>query len=236
LGQAWVAGFLTGRKSQDRQMSKRLSKKQLWIGAGALVVTLAVAIYAWKIVDRDGWAGLLLTPDQQGRWLFQHERYDDAADTFRDPFWQATAWYRAGEFKKAAAIFMGFDTAEGAYNQGNAMAMQGKYKEAVSRYERALELKPEWEDAQVNLTIARQKAKALEQKGGEGTGGKLGADEIRFSDEKADDRSGGEETVEGAVKLSDAEMRTMWLRRVQTRPADFLRAKFAYQQAYRDPN
>jgi Ca-activated chloride channel family protein len=26
-------------------------------------------------------------------------------------------------------------------------------------------------------------------------------------------------------------MQALWLRRVQTRPADFLRAKFAYQQA-----
>jgi Ca-activated chloride channel family protein len=26
-------------------------------------------------------------------------------------------------------------------------------------------------------------------------------------------------------------MQAMWLRRVQTRPADFLRAKFAYQHA-----
>ena len=27
----------------------------------------------------------------------------------------------------------------------------------------------------------------------------------------------------------------MWLRRVQTRPADFLRAKFAYQAAQQEP-
>ena len=54
---------------------------------------------------------------------------------------------------------------------------------------------------------------------------------VTVSKEKPADRSGGEETVEGAVKLSDAELRAMWLRRVQTRPADFLRAKFAYQHA-----
>ena len=92
-------------------------------------------------------------------------------------------------------------------------------------------MKPEWEEAQVNLAIARQNAEKLKREGGEGTGGKLGADEFVFSKDKSTDRSGGEETVEGAVKLSDAEMRATWLRRVQTKPADFLRTKFAYQAA-----
>jgi Ca-activated chloride channel family protein len=31
--------------------------------------------------------------------------------------------------------------------------------------------------------------------------------------------------------MSDEEMRATWLRRVQTTPGDFLRAKFAYQTA-----
>jgi Ca-activated chloride channel family protein len=33
--------------------------------------------------------------------------------------------------------------------------------------------------------------------------------------------------------MSDEEMRSIWLRQVTTKPADFLRAKFAYQQATR---
>ncbi len=200
-----------------------------WVRIGTAAMVVAVVIYGGRIVDKDGWLSLLLTPDQQGRLFFQQARYADAARTFVDPLWQAAAWYRAGEFKKAAGILTGFDTAEGAFNHGNALAMQGKYEEAVSRYERALALQPEWEDARINLAIARQNAERLKQKGGEGTGGKLGADEIRFSNEKSAESSGGEETVEDPVKFSDTEMRTMWLRRVQTKPADFLRAKFAYQ-------
>jgi Ca-activated chloride channel family protein len=54
----------------------------------------------------------------------------------------------------------------------------------------------------------------LKQEGGEGTGGKLGADEVEA----------GQET--GSV-----EQQAIWLRQVQTRPADFLRAKFAHQYA-----
>jgi Ca-activated chloride channel family protein len=39
-------------------------------------------------------------------------------------------------------------------------------------------------------------------------------------------------TEEAAAK-SDEELRAIWLRQVQTKPADFLAAKFAYQQAMR---
>ena len=58
---------------------------------------------------------------------------------------------------------------------------------------------------------------------------KLGADDIVFDKSK---RSGGQETETDATQpLSDSAMQAMWLRRVQTKPADFLRAKFAYQLA-----
>ena len=209
------------------RISLKQNNTRIAIGIG--VVVLALVAVNLLITDNFSLITFFLTPDQQGRLLFQNERYADAADTFRNPLWQATAWYRAGEFKKAAGIFKGFDTAEGAFNHGNALAMQGQYAEAIPRYERALSLKPAWEDAQANLAIARQNAEKLKREGGEGTGGKLGADEIQFSKDKSTDRSGGEETIEGAVELSDAEMRATWLRRVQTKPADFLKAKFAYQ-------
>lgn len=210
-------------------MRIKIRKNKTWIGVGIGAVILVLAAYRLLITDHFSLITFFLTPDQQGCLLFQKERYADAAETFRDPLWQATAWFRAGEFKKAAGIFRGFDTAEGAFNHGNALAMQGQYADAIPRYERALSLKPEWEDAQVNLAIARQNAEKLKREGGEGTGGNLGADEILFFKDKSTDQSGGEETVEGAVKLSDAEMRATWLRRVQTKPADFLKAKFAYQ-------
>jgi Ca-activated chloride channel family protein len=41
----------------------------------------------------------------------------------------------------------------------------------------------------------------------------------------------GEETVDANTGLTDTELRELWLRRVATRPADFLRARFAVQLA-----
>ena len=174
----------------------------------------------------------LLTPDQQAYRHFQAGDYEKAAAEVADPMWRGVVLFRQGEFEQAAGIFAGYDTAEAAFNQGNALVMQGKYDDAVARYSRALELRPDWEPAVVNREIAAARAALLAQKGGEGTGGMLEADEIVFSEQKSDPSAGSEE-IEGGDQLSEEEMRSIWLRQVQTKPADFLRAKFAYQHATR---
>jgi Ca-activated chloride channel family protein len=76
------------------------------------------------------------------------------------------------------------------------------------------------------------RAEALKKEGGEMTGGKMGADEIVF-DQGKPSPSVGEEQVDGGQEAADAELRSIWLRQVQTRPADFLRVKFARQYATR---
>ena len=174
----------------------------------------------------------LLTPDQQAYRLYETGDYEAAAAAFADPMWHGVALFQQGNFEQAGGVFSGYDTAEAAFNHGNALVMQGKYNEAISRYERSLELRPGWEPAVVNRDIAVARAAMLEQKGGEGTGGMLAADEIVFSDVKSPPSDQTEET-DGGEQLSDEELRMIWLRQVQTKPADFLRAKFAYQQAPR---
>ena len=52
---------------------------------------------------------------------------------------------------------------------------------------------------------------------------KLGADDITF--DKGQNRGGQETEVEGEPPLSEAEMQALWLRRVQTKPADFLESE-----------
>ena len=105
--------------------------------------------------------------------------------------------------------------------------MRGKYDQAVERFDRALELNPELEAARINRNIAIARAKLVEKKGGDMGQQEIGADEIVFDKNK---KSGGQDTeTEGSQPLSDSEMQALWLRRVQTKPADFLKAKFAYQ-------
>jgi len=201
-------------------MRARRSARVHWALGLAVVATLATCLL------RDDCT--LLTPDQRAHRSFEEGDYEAAVGEFADPMWRGVTLYRQGEFEQAAGVFAGFDTPEAVFNQGNSLVFLGKYDEAVARYDRALELRTDWEPAVVNRDIAVKRAAALVQKGGEGTGGMLEADEIVFSDAKSPP-SAGEEQTDGGAQLSDEELRQIWLRQVQTKPADFLRAKFAYQ-------
>jgi Ca-activated chloride channel family protein len=201
-------------------------RRDRWLAVLAIVL-VGVGLYRFTAADGSIW-----TLNQRGHKHYERGDYDRAAASFRDPYWRAVALFRQGEFAEAAALFAGYDTAEGAFNQGNALVMQGKYELAVARFERALELRPDWGAALTNREIATGRAAALKREGGDMTGGTLAPDEIVIGDPKAQPGDGDEVTTAGG-EASDAEMRAIWLRKVQTRPADFLRAKFAYQHGAR---
>ncbi|WP_041745067.1 tetratricopeptide repeat protein [Coraliomargarita akajimensis] len=173
--------------------------------------------------------GKLRTSDQRGYLLYSENNYKESAKTYTDSYWKAIALFKSGEFKDAENLFAGYPTAEANYNRGNAQVMQGKYSEAALSYERALQLKPDWDDARANLELALARAKLLEKTGGEMTGGMLEADEIVFNDKPSQSGSNEQDEIVEGTQLSDAEMRALWLRDVRTNPADFLRAKFSYQ-------
>lgn len=172
----------------------------------------------------------LRTADQKGYTLHSRSEYTEASQTFSDSYWRAIALYRAGNFKQAAGIFAGYDTADGCFNHGNALLFQGNYTEAALRYERALKLRPNWDAAQTNRTIALARAEALNFEGGNMTDGKIGADDYIINDKPGQQHNDSDqtETVE-STQISDAELRAVWLRQVQTDPSDFLKSKFRYQ-------
>ncbi|MBT8342676.1 MAG: tetratricopeptide repeat protein [Desulfatitalea sp.] len=213
-------------------MTKGITEPRVAIRAALVVSILIAAFGAWRClmaVDSCSLAGLLLTADQQGQRLYRQGAYVAAAQRFMNPDRRAAALFRAGEFKAAAGLYAGMVTAEAAFNHGNALVMGGQYELAVEAYDRALSLRPDWDPAVTNRRIAAERAERLKQEGGDMTGGMLGADEIRFTDQKNSTHQ--TETVADAGAQNPADMRAIWLRQVRTKPADFLRAKFAYQQA-----
>ena len=212
----------TERQSAPRAVS--------WLLALAL---LPVAGHAdgWAASWTDRWRNLWRTPDQQAQRLFDGGDYAGAAAKFGDPMRVGTAWYRAGEFERAAAAFGQLSAAEGHYNRANALLMHGKYDEAVTAYEQALAQRPDWQPAVDNraLALARKARLAPPEDDAGGTGGMLAADDFVLDDSGRTDQAGSEQTTEGGSALTDARMRELWLRRVETRPADFLRARFSRQ-------
>ncbi|WP_436717042.1 tetratricopeptide repeat protein [Roseiconus lacunae] len=183
----------------------------------------------WFVITALTWTSVWFTPNQYGQRLANQGRYDEAAVAFTDPMRQGVAWYRAGEFDKAAQSFTRLQSAEARYNLGNCWVLLGKYDQAIDSYDDALKEKPDWKEAQENRNLAVARAKLVESPGGEAGDQRLGADEIVFDQNKP---PGGQKTeVAGDQAINDATIQAVWLRRVQTKPADFLKAKFAYQNA-----
>ena len=208
-----------------------MHSKHIYLAAVAISLAMIAGFWGYCLILSTSCDGgtFFRTADQQGQRLYRQGRYEQAAQRFADSMWRAAALFRQGEFKQAAALYSGAQTAQGAFNHGNALVMLGEYEAAVQRYDQALVLHPDWEEARVNRRIALARAERVKKEGGNMTGGKMGADDFTVSKTKGDGSPDQPPQLEPAA--GDAAARAVWLRRVQTRPADFLRAKFAYQQA-----
>jgi len=182
------------------------------------------------------WADLWFTADQQGQRLLDKGEYQQAATKFTTPERIGTALFLAGDFEKSATVLGRSSSAQSHYNRGNALVMLGEYDAAIAAYQSVLSKRPGWPEAEQNLNIATLRKQALAPPDDDfgGTGGMLEADEIVFDQTGRVNKSSSEQVVDAADQLlSEDAMRAMWLRKVETRPADFLAARFNYQLATR---
>ena len=183
------------------------------------------------------WSDLWFTPDQQGQRLMDKGAYQQASEKFTTPDRIGSALFLAGDFEKAAAVLGRSGSAPSRYNRGNALIMLGQYDAAIEAYQDALIKRPNWPEAEQNLQIAILRKQALAPPDDDygGTGGMLEADEIVFDDTGRVNKSSNEDVIDAAdQQLGEDDMRAMWLRKVETRPADFLAIRFNYQLAKKD--
>ncbi|WP_460803986.1 VWA domain-containing protein [Microbulbifer agarilyticus] len=108
-------------------------------------------------------SGLWQTPNQQGQELLMEGDPKAAAEKFENPQWRGTAEYRAREFDAAAKSFSQSNDPQALYNLGNSLTQQGRFDEAISAFDGALEQNPEFADASHNRDIAK-KLKELQEK------------------------------------------------------------------------
>jgi len=99
------------------------------------------------------WSDVWKNTNQRAMILLEQERFEAAENLFTRKDWQAVAAFRGKNYAKAAQGFQTQNGAEGLYNQGNALAFQGKYKEAINTYTQALKLEPHHVDAEYNRAL-----------------------------------------------------------------------------------
>lgn len=152
------------------EASDRERELELWIDAGPWLVLLLlpVVLFAFRrgvlaapllgllLLPPDAaawqWRDLFQRPDQQAHHALQSGRPEAAAERFEDPDWRATALYRSQQYDQAARAFPGGD-ARSHYNRGTALARAEQFEAALAQFESALELDPDFDDAQHNKAL-----------------------------------------------------------------------------------
>lgn len=202
---------------------KALLKKHISLLPFGVTLILSV-IWVLFFYDK-GLERLFVTADQRGYCQYEKQSYLDAAKDFENISFKGASYFRAAEFKNAVSVYQNLSSKEDTYNLGNAYVMLGEYDNAIETYERALEIDPDFKEAQENLVVAKARKilKEPENDGLQGVGA-LGADEIVYDNTEGkgvdDDMSAQKDTQSGNPN---------WLDRLQTGPKDFLKNKFSYQ-------
>ncbi|WIE48265.1 VWA domain-containing protein [Pseudomonas sp. GM17] len=160
------------------------------------------------------------TPDQQGRWAFEHERFPQAATRFVDPYWKGIAAYHAADFDVALASFARLQTPQAYFYLGNIQVRRFKFDEAIAAYTQALKLQPQFPEATANLALAIALQKDTES--AEQNAPQVKPDEVKM--DKAPGK-GQSKPLETAQAASDEQ----WLQNLSTSPAKFLKQKFSLQ-------
>jgi len=107
------------------------------------------------------------TQDQKAQKLVEQGNWEAAQPLFKNQKWQAASQYALGNYDAAAeqldALGESQSSAKLQYNKGNSLALAGNLDKAIAAYQGALELKPDFNEAQENLDYLK-KMKQEQQK------------------------------------------------------------------------
>lgn len=133
--------------------------------AGGLLLAAAPQPAHASVWD-NAWDNVWKTPDQQAMQAYQSQDYANAAKQFESPQWRGSAQYKAGDYEQALKTFEQDSSAQGLYNQGNALMQLGKPDKAKERYQAALEKQADFPAAKANLELAEKQLKQQQKQQG----------------------------------------------------------------------
>lgn len=109
-----------------------------------------------ELVLANAWLDLWFNKNQQGSKLLRQNKNQQAAETFTDSKWKGVAYYRDKQYAKAYTEFKKDNSAQGLYNQGNALAQMQRYQEALNAYNEALKYQKNFPDAEHNIKVVKK--------------------------------------------------------------------------------
>lgn len=201
----------------------------------------SVEITQWdKVLQM--WVDLWLTPNQQGQWHFNRQDYLEAAIHFQDPLRKGIAYYYAGEFKLAHAQFLNADSALSLFYAGNALARQREYLKARDLFAYLLK-QDKWalsteltKDVEHNLKAMQAIVDEVNRLSESQAGTTDGPEDSMELGDKPQTGDGAEDQAVASMMLKETlnaneilgsdELADKWLRKVESDPKFFLRAKF----------
>ena len=113
------------------------------------------------------WIDLWQRSDQQAADAIVSGQYDDDVLSSH-PEWKGIAHYRQDQFDQAVTEFRKSSDKIALYNQGNSLAKMADFQGAISQYEVALAIDPDFEDAQFNLDLLKRLMEQQQKEGGQG--------------------------------------------------------------------
>lgn len=192
-----------------------------------------------QLSSGNSFVDLWITQDQQGQLAYNKGNYASAAVLFNGPIKVGLMHYFNKDFASAAEQFQSTESDEALFNLANAFAHASNYLYSVAVYDLLLERIPDHDSALKNRAIVQRIVDEMlalgEHQQQEGGDRKQSQQMENPSDEdiNVEDMDFGErepqEQLTADDLLNDPEMAEMWMRQVQSNPADFLSIKFQMQ-------
>lgn len=204
-----------------------------WTVRWAMILLLLPLIGTPAQARAEGWHDWFLTPDQQGQIAMNRKEFSAAGALFQDRYLAGYAKYRAGEYADAATIFAALDTPDAAFAEGMARIRNREYRPAIASFERALELRPDWPEAEHNLALSKEILDYVEttrEQSDTGEDGGIGADDVVFDNEA---QRGADTTIEATDKDAAPQTADQWISSIDTDMTKFLRSRFLIENQER---
>jgi Ca-activated chloride channel family protein len=220
----------------------------------SLSVVVLPGLLASPTAQAGLWDDLWQRRDQQAQQALAESDTDSAALLAEDPGIAGEAWYRGGDYQRAAEAWSGLQSASDHYNRGNALARAGNLDAALAAYDAALAIDSGMEDALFNRALVEQLKEQQQQQqqeqDGEGEQGESSeeqgesqpqegqqGEEEGQAEQQPEEGEGqqqeGQQDLEAAWSEEDAQAMEQWLRRIPDDPGGLLRRKFRSQHQNR---